>query len=314
MDPSNVLRKAARVWWGLFAWLLICCSSSAWAQPAGVRYVIIVSLDGVGPEALLRARTPNIDALWRNGSYTWSAQTIVPSSTLPAHASMLCGVVPEKHGITWNTYDRSKGFVKVPTVFSIAKAQGFRTAMIVSKIKLYHLAPPGTVDHYELAGFSAGQVAAKAAACLANERPNICLVHFSDADSMGHQYGWNSAEQLAAVEACDRALGVLLSTLWQAQMSPASVMIVTADHGGHDKTHGTARPEDVTIPWICCGRGVRKGYAITTPVRIYDTAATALWALGIATPAEWDGRVVPGVMPRVATLLFPAGSRYWKAG
>ena len=51
-------------------------------------------------------------------------------------------------------------------------------------------------------------------------------------------------------------------------------------------------PEVMTIPWIALGAGVRKGHAIEQPVRIFDTAATILYALGLAIPEGWDGRPV----------------------
>jgi hypothetical protein len=48
----------------------------------------------------------------------------------------------------------------------------------------------------------------------------------------------------------------------------------------------------MTIPWIVAGPGVRVGYEIVGQVRVYDTAATAAWALGLLLPAEWEGRPV----------------------
>ena len=36
-------------------------------------------------------------------------------------------------------------------------------------------------------------------------------------------------------------------------------VLVTADHGGHGRGHGSKDPLDVTIPWIAWGRGVSAG-------------------------------------------------------
>ena len=33
----------------------------------------------------------------------------------------------------------------------------------------------------------------------------------------------------------------------------------TADHGGHDRTHGTDSPEDMTIPFIIKGKNFKVG-------------------------------------------------------
>jgi arylsulfatase A-like enzyme len=69
-------------------------------------------------------------------------------------------------------------------------------------------------------------------------------------------------------------------------------VILSADHGGHDKTHGTNSAEDMIIPWVVWGAGVKKNYTITAPVTTFDSAATALYALGIPLPAEFDGKPV----------------------
>ena len=37
---------------------------------------------------------------------------------------------------------------------------------------------------------------------------------------------------------------------------------------------------------------MKKGFAITQPVTTYDTAATALWLLGVPLPGEFDGKPV----------------------
>jgi arylsulfatase A-like enzyme len=70
------------------------------------------------------------------------------------------------------------------------------------------------------------------------------------------------------------------------------VLILSADHGGHDKTHGSRSPEDMTIPWIAFGRKVSPAHKISAPVTTYDTAATALWLLSLPIPADWDGKPV----------------------
>lgn len=66
------------------------------------------------------------------------------------------------------------------------------------------------------------------------------------------------------------------------------MIIITADHGGHETTHGSSQPEDMTIPWIANGAGIKPGQ-LTTQVHTMDTAAAAAFALGLPIPAEWDG-------------------------
>src|SRR4029079_3192610 len=66
--------------------------------------------------------------------------------------------------------------------------------------------------------------------------------------------------------------------------------ILSADHGGHGRNHSGSIEEDRLIPWIAWGAGVRRGHRITAPISTLDTAATALWALGLAGSPEMQGR------------------------
>ena len=254
---------------------------------------------------------PVLNRLVREGACSWTATTIYPSVTLPSHTSMLTGVGPKKHKITWNKWKPRTGVVRVPTVFAEAKAAGFSAAMFVGKEKFRHLAQPGTLDCFDygqdLAVTTAGtgwrkptksstllaaQVAQRASVYILEHKPNLCFIHFTDTDETGHKYGWGSPEQIQAFADVDVALGVVLKAIRDAGIADESVLIVTADHGGHRKTHGGKSPDDMRIPWIAWGKDVRRDFAITAPVSTCDTAATALWLLGVPVPTWFDGTPV----------------------
>ena len=107
----------------------------------------------------------------------------------------------------------------------------------------------------------------------------------------GHAYGWLSSQQLSALRHSDDAIQTLLTALDQAGLRQSTLIIVTADHGGHDTTHGTWQPEDMTIPWIINGPGIQPKQ-LASAINTTDTAATAAWALGLSQPTEWSGHPV----------------------
>jgi len=132
----------------------------------------------------------------------------------------------------------------------------------------------------------------------------LMFVHFPSGDLAGHEHGWMSRQQLRAYANDDESFGFILETLRNHGLFQKTLIIVTADHGGHDTTHGTAMLEDTTIPWIISGFGIQP-MQLTTQVHTADTAATAAFALGLPIPPEWDG------MPVTEAFGLPVEEREW---
>ena len=261
-------------------------------QTGKVRHVFIVSFDGGKPSVMQQSAMPTLSRLVRDGAHTWEARTIMPSITLPSHTSMLTGVEPGKHGVLWNDWQPEKGMVKVPTVFALAQKQRLKTAMFVGKSKFLHLFVPGSVGEFSYPAYSAKTVARLAAEHILSEKPNLVFVHFADSDGAGHAHGWGSPEQKRAFADEDAALKTLLDAASRAGILRVSVFLLTADHGGHDKTHGLDIPDDRQIPWIAWGAGVVRGKALIGPISTCDTAVTALSLLGVPLPENLDGKPV----------------------
>lgn len=271
--------------------LLLLCAATAFAAPRA-NHVFIFSFDGGNATVMQQSQMPLLKSMLKEGSVSWNAQTIMPSVTLISHTSMLTGLSPAKHKVNWNSWTPDKGTITVPTVFALAKQKGFSTAMFVGKEKFEHLNLPGSLDRFSSPGYEAKLVAKDAAEYIADKKPNLCFIHFADTDGAGHKHGWGSPEQMTAFTEEDTALAVVLDAIKKAGLAEDSVIILTADHGGHNRTHGTNAPEDMTIPWIAWGKGVKKDFAISVPITTYDTSATALWLLDVPIPPDWDGKPV----------------------
>jgi predicted AlkP superfamily pyrophosphatase or phosphodiesterase len=281
---------------------LICAVAFVGPTPR-VKHVFIVSFDQGNPDMIREADMPVFHQMAAEGAHDWNAYTVVPSLTLPSHTSMLTGVGPQVHQILWNYYEPTNGIVKVPTIFSLAKARGLKTAMFVGKEKFKHLMLPGSVDTFvwPQPEDDARSVARAFAARVGELKPNLCFIHFRDPDTAGHAFGAHSPEKIQALKDCDEALKIVKSAIEAAGMGGDSVIILTADHGSHDApdpvthtigNHGSAESCDVLIPWVAWGRDVKKNFAITAPVVQYDTAATALWLLNVPLPESFWGRPV----------------------
>src|SRR5579871_3460046 len=104
------------------------------AAPAFCRRIpqraVVVMCDGFGMEYLERSRMPAL-ARWRQQGLFRRVQATMPSVTNTNNASICCGVWPDRHGITGNSYfDERTGheeymetadLLLAPTLFQRAK-------------------------------------------------------------------------------------------------------------------------------------------------------------------------------------------------
>ncbi|MCC6985941.1 MAG: alkaline phosphatase family protein [Anaerolineales bacterium] len=251
------------------------------------RRVLILSIDGFRPDAMPLAPMPFLMTLLEKSAYSLTAQTVYPSVTLVAHTSMLSGQCPAKHKVDWNDYIPENGYAQVTDLFDIAHAAGMQTVMYVGKEKLRQVTEPPSTDIFK---FINDRDLVITEDLLQNFPADFRLmfVHFPTPDFMGHEYGWLSPEQLSVLFRADQAIEKLVTELESRGLMEETLFIITADHGGHDTTHGYSLPEDMTIPWIAFGAGVQPA-ALNSSITTTDTAATAAFALNLPIPAEWDG-------------------------
>ena len=106
-------------------------ASGALSSPAPAS-LLLITIDTLRPDALGwvsgRNSTPAIDSLAREGFRFPAAVSPIPL-TLPAHASILTGLLPRRHGV------RANGQVlgqSVPTLTESLRSRGYATAAFVS--------------------------------------------------------------------------------------------------------------------------------------------------------------------------------------
>jgi hypothetical protein len=263
--------------------------------------LVIVSIDGLRPDSLSASGAATLLGLAARGTFTWTARTVSPSTTVPSHVSMLSGYPPSFHRITWDDWRPEKGYSPVPTILQHARAAGFRTSLVVGKEKLKILAIPGSTVFY-MAGDTDG-VAAQAVAEI-QSGVDVIVVHFPEVDLTGHSLGWMSRPYLDAVCETDRALGRIVDALGE-----QTTLIVTADHGGNGRDHSAGMSQDVLIPWVMVGPGVARGRVLTRTVKTVDTAATAARVLGLSLPPDAEGRAVSEAFSSAAPSSAPVRGR-----
>lgn len=268
----------------------ITLTPTATPPSMSIQRVIVITFDGLRADAVNMVPMENLQALMRQGAYTLHARTINYAVTLPAHASMLSGLCQSRHGVWWDTPIWGNGYSKGVDVFDLAHAAGLKTVMIVNKEKMRQLAEPETTDVYKLV-YGVESTIMQTAIDQFDEGFDLMFVHFGSPDDRGHHYGWLSGTQFKALRALDAALAQLLAAMDQYGIRDSTLIIITADHGGHDKGHVGNVIEDLEIPWVAYGPGIQPK-ELPNPVSIMDTAPTVAYALELPIQQDWDGRLV----------------------
>jgi predicted AlkP superfamily pyrophosphatase or phosphodiesterase len=124
------------------ALVFFACAAQAKSGPT----VMLISVDGLKPEAVLQAqqhglKLPNLVQLSVDGMYASGVRGVLPTLTYPSHTTLLTGASPAKHGIYANTtFDplnrNYQGWywyaedILVPTLWDAAHAAGLSTANV----------------------------------------------------------------------------------------------------------------------------------------------------------------------------------------
>lgn len=253
--------------------------------------VILITIDGLRADAVRPDWTPNLTALQSEGSFTLQGRCALPPRTVPNHVSMLTGVPPRKHGFNKNLYPEDV-FVE-DSVLNRLRSAGYSTALYLNKWKLRLLSDPAKVDRLVLTetGLSRENVR-RFIEDLENDRArwNFSLVHLTEPDWIGHQYGWMSPSYATAVYVADFHVGQIFEALKKLGLEKETLVIIISDHGGKKRRHKHNIPECTLIPLFVVGPGVPAGHTLEGPVTTQDVAPTILEAFGLPVPETMTGR------------------------
>jgi predicted AlkP superfamily pyrophosphatase or phosphodiesterase len=210
---------------------------------AEIETVVVISIDALHPLALTPKVSPNLWRIMQAGQYTLDGKSVTPPQTLINHSAMLTGVPPEKGGRTDNNWRLGQPKVALSTLFDDMKWRGYENAFFYSKpklgylagrsLKIQKLAPDSGVDETRRFVGEGGR--------------RFVMLHISGLEFAGIEHGWLSPEYLEELTDIDASLLPMLDDL---KKHGSYLLIITSDHAGHEKHHGTNHPEDYRLPFI----------------------------------------------------------------
>ena len=253
--------------------------------------IMLILVDGMRPDALTNVATAQ--KIIASGKSTMTATTVFPSITLPCHMSLFHSVDPSRHGTTTNTY--------MPQVRPISglcetlKIAGKKSAFFYSWNELRDLVRPSILSHacffrgFEYGYLRAGQYLVEEATRILNEYPiDFSFLYLGHPDAAGHHSGWMEEEYMESVKTSWDNIEKVISSLPEDYS-----FIITADHGGHGRGHGSLLPEDMTIPMIFVGEIADRIQSLEN-ANIKDLAPTIAALLDVEADPDWEGKSLVG--------------------
>ena len=198
-----------------------------------------------------KTATPNLDYLAANGVKADALIPSFPTKTFPNHYTIVTGLYPENHGITFNTiYDPV-----FDAEFSLSNREEVQNSRWWGGEPIWITAEKNDIK--TLGNFWPGSEAeikgyrptywTEYDGSLSNEdrvetvlqhldkakkdRPQFLTIYFSDPDDYGHTAGPDSSAINVAIQECDARMGQLIPGLEKRNLLDKVNIIIVSDHG-----------------------------------------------------------------------------------
>ncbi len=282
-------------------------------RPEPPRHLVLVTIDTLRADRLgcygaKDVSTPNLDRIAQEGAMATRATAHVPL-TRPSHTSLFTGLLPTRHGIRDNI--TPVRLPEVPTLATMTKAAGFRTAAFVSSVVLagggglergFDLYSDDLVKDVSVEDIpflnelqrSGDETLAEAVAWLSSNRESrlfawIHLYEPHEPYEPPEPHRTRYADRLYDGEVAwsDEIIGRLDEALANLGLRKDTLLVVTSDHGEglgeHRETlHGFFIYETtLSVPLLMRGPGVVPGTRIENLVQTVDLFPTLVEMLGL---------------------------------
>jgi predicted AlkP superfamily pyrophosphatase or phosphodiesterase len=292
--------------------------------------LILISIDGLHPEDLVRHAPPTLLRWQAEGTHAAWMTAVYPTLTFPNHYTLVTGLVPDRHGVVHNRMvDPELGpfrlslraavadgrwWDEAEPIWVTAQRHGLRSATMFwpgSEARINGVRPDdwlpyaGDMPHDERVRRVLRWLDRPAA-----RRPHFITLYFSALDEAAHDHGPGSPEAVAALADIDRALARLETGLRRRGLIDAVDLVVVSDHGfaAVDAAHPRRLDErfplfedEVVHTGASAGIEPRPGREAAAAALVGRHDGYACWPKA-RLPAEWRH----GRHPRVPSLLCQA--------
>jgi predicted AlkP superfamily pyrophosphatase or phosphodiesterase len=228
----------------LLALLFISC-----AQPDKQPKVLLVSFDGFRADYLTKTETPHFDTFVEEGVLAEGMIPVFPSNTFPNHYSIATGLYPENTGLIDNSFyapdlgqrysmgnreavEDGRFYFGEP-IWNTVEKQGLKAGTMFwvgSEADIQGMHP----THWKKYDGSVPDSARiDTVVKWLSTDSDFATLYFSFVDGIGHTYGSESAEIVAAIQRADSLVGYLMQEL-EAKGIGDTEVIILSDHGMYE--------------------------------------------------------------------------------
>ncbi|MCP4661939.1 MAG: sulfatase-like hydrolase/transferase [bacterium] len=302
--------------------ILLILGASSEAPAAGPPSIVLISIDTLRSDRLPAygyrgVATPAIDALRRDAILFERVYSPAPL-TMPAHASILTGLLPAAHGVRDNIGYRFDSRA-VPYLPRLLREHGYATGAAVSAYVLRGVGGfADGFDHYEdsierrpragvgglqRSGRETLQAALPWLRSVAGERFffffHLFEPHtpYAPPEPFASRYGSAYDGEVAAA---DRVVGELLAELRRLGVYESALIVLLSDHGEGLGDHGEEEHgillyrESLQVPLVLkLPRSELAGRSVAAPAQLLDVAPTLLAVAGLEPPPGLPGMPLP---------------------
>lgn len=298
----------------LFVGVLLINTTSLYAQKISkkskAKHVVLIGLDGWGAFSFEKADMPHVKQLKENGSYSLNTRSVLPSSSAVNWASMFMGAGPELHGFTdWGSKTPdlpsrvTTHYGLFPTVFGLLRDQAEQAQIgyFYEWGGMKYLTEQQAFNktgHLKPSDENHTEITQQSIKFIKENKPNLTAIIYNQPDSKGHKIGFGSPEYYEKLNTLDKRIGEIIDAVKEAGMEKETIFMIVADHGGKGTKHGGKTMEEMEIPLIFSGKGIKENHEIQASTMIYDIAPTIAYIFNLETPQVWTGRAITEVFGR----------------
>ncbi|OKL36677.1 LamG-like jellyroll fold domain-containing protein [Domibacillus mangrovi] len=261
-----------------------------------------------------RLNVPALRSIIESGAVSYSAQSVLPSSSSPNWGAMLTGVGYDKHHI--DNSDSGKWYypenTEYPTIFKKIREQ-----MPERKLAAFSNWKNITAGHVEPSlGVETGngndaQITQKIKGYIESDKMKdtaLLYLQLDELDGVGHNIGFYSPAFYNKITLIDQQIKTIVDALDKQNLRDDTLIVVSTDHGGgteqpdgtyiNQGSHGQDSKLARTVFFAANGRTVARaedGEKILNGGSTRDAAITVLEGLGLADTKIGDSKLWEGM-------------------